>query len=214
VRAELVPTIAIIILETTSIKSNMDVALIEGTDKDVRASHDQISKFKLISSAEQFHKIRTMNNQLIQFIALFLLMLVTGIFWGPWFSLHRSIKVFSKEEFAHIVKTMAANLAVPMRFLMPTCVFFMFLSVWIYPEKNSLGFYLNLLAFGLILISLLVTVLVEVPIVNRIIQWNAAAIPSDWEMLRNRWVKFHVVRTFAALAAFACFGIVIVCCRL
>jgi len=56
-------------------------------------------------------------------------MLVTGIFWGTWFSLNRSIQVFSAEEFIHIGKTIIANLAVPMQFIMPSCILFMLLSI-------------------------------------------------------------------------------------
>ncbi|MES2134229.1 MAG: DUF1772 domain-containing protein [Bacteroidota bacterium] len=147
-----------------------------------------------------------MYSYLIQFLALFLLMLVTGIFWGPWFSLHRSIKVFNIHEFIHIVNTMAANLAVPMRILMPGCILLMLLSVWTYPQGNSLGFYVSLLAFVLTVVSLLVTLIVEVPIINQITQWTGSAYPSDWETIRNRWVKFHVVRTFSSILSFGCFA--------
>ncbi|MFL5731076.1 MAG: anthrone oxygenase family protein [Cytophagaceae bacterium] len=146
-----------------------------------------------------------MNISIIQFFALFLLMLVTGIFWGPWFALHRSIKVFNANEFIRIVNTMSANLARPMQIMMPFCVICIVLSVWLYPRKDSLGFYLEATSFILILVSLLVTVLVEVPIVTSIRQWTAETIPSDWQTIRDRWVKFHVVRTFAALASIACF---------
>ncbi len=36
-----------------------------------------------------------MKSKLVHFIALFLLMLVTGVFWGTWFTLTRSIEAFS-----------------------------------------------------------------------------------------------------------------------
>jgi uncharacterized membrane protein len=147
-----------------------------------------------------------MTTHIIQFLNLFVLMLVTGIFWGPWFSLHRSIKVFNPEEFIHIVQTLAANLAVPMRILMPLCILLMFLSGIIYPDKNSFGFYLNLTALGLSLIFLVITILVEVPIVTQIKQWTHDSFPSNWDTFRNRWLKFHVIRTFASLAAFACYS--------
>jgi len=112
-----------------------------------------------------------MFHPLIQFITLFLLLLVTGIFWGSWFALHRSIHVFQAEEFIHIVKTMAANLS----------------------------------AFLLMAIAVLLTMLVEVPIVAQIKEWSAATIPTNWQLFRNRWVKYHVIRTSVSLASFACF---------
>jgi hypothetical protein len=146
-----------------------------------------------------------MYHHILSFITLFLLMLVTGVFWGPWFALHRSLKVFQAEEFLHIVKTLAANLAVPMRILMPTCIFCLILSVWYYPDRGSLGFYLSLFACLLSLVSLLITVAKEVPYVAQFERWTATTLPSNWETIRDSWVKFHVFRTFASLASFACY---------
>lgn len=146
-----------------------------------------------------------MHYQIIQFIALFLLMLVTGIFWGPLFSLHRTLYVFNKVEFILIVKTIANNLAVPMRIMMPGCILFMFLSIWLYPVKDSIAFYLNIIAFILIIVSLIITLSVELPIVNRIVQWTENSIPSNWESIRDKWIKFHIVRTTTALLSFGCF---------
>jgi uncharacterized membrane protein len=141
----------------------------------------------------------------IEFIALFLLMLVTAVFFGPWFALHRSLHVFNASEFIHIVKTMAANLAIPMRIIMPCCIFFLCLSTWLYPDHQSLEFYMKLIACGLTITSLLITLMVELPIVTQVQQWNPANMPANWEALRDRWVRFHVLRTFASLASFACF---------
>ena len=138
-------------------------------------------------------------------MAILLLMLVTGIFWGPWFALHRSMKVFSKEEFIHIVKTMSANLAMPMRVLMPCCILFVLLSVLNYPQKDTFGFYLLIISFVLILVSLIITMLVEVPIVKQIEKWTRSTVPSNIEAIQNRWLKFHVLRTFAAIISFASF---------
>jgi uncharacterized membrane protein len=144
--------------------------------------------------------------QAIQFFALLLLMLVTGVFWGPWFALHRSLNVFNADQLILIVKTISANLALPMRVLMPSCIFMMLLSVWFFPEKTSVGFYLNLIAFALTLVSLIITLIVEVPIVKQIEQWTTATVPPDWVFIRNRWVRFHVIRTFASLISFVCFS--------
>jgi len=147
-----------------------------------------------------------MANQFIHFTALFLLLLVTGVFWGPWFALHRSLKVFNAGEFLHIVKTLAANLAVPMRILMPACLLFMLLSVWFFPQKNSLEFYLNAGAFLLTIFSLIITLAIEVPIVTQIQQWTPTTLPPNWEAIRDRWIKFHIIRTFSSLLSFACYS--------
>ena len=142
---------------------------------------------------------------IIQFVSLLLLMLVTGVFWGPWLSLHRSLHVFKAEEFIQLVKALATNLAMPMRVIMPGCILFMILTIWFFPEKNSFEFYFILASLGFAVICLVVTLTVELPIVMRIQQWTGATVPSDWEAVRNRWVKFHVVRVISSIASFACF---------
>jgi uncharacterized membrane protein len=144
-----------------------------------------------------------------QLISLFLLMLVTGVFWGTWFSLTRSLNDFSAAEFIHIGKTIIANVSIPMRIIFPACVFFMFLSLLWHHPKKSYGFYLIIVANVLIVITLLITILVEVPIDNQLKQWTASTVPAQWEGIRQRWKLFHTFRTFTSLASFAFFAMAI-----
>ena len=77
-----------------------------------------------------------MKTKLIPFIALFLLLLVTGVFWGTWFTLTRSIEDFSAAEFIHIGKVIIGNVALPMSIIMPSCILVMILSSWFYQQKK------------------------------------------------------------------------------
>ena len=147
-----------------------------------------------------------MNFRLIHFTSLFLLMLVTGVFWGTWFTLTRSIDQFSAAEFMHIGKVIIGNVAAPMRFIMPSCILLMLLSIWFHPRKKSTEFYFHITGFFLIIVTLLVTLLVLVPIDNEIKKWTNETVPSDWGLIRKRWETFHAVRTFCSLASFACFS--------
>src|SRR6266480_7399893 len=146
-----------------------------------------------------------MTLKVTNFVALFLLALVTGVFWGTWFTLTRSIETFSPAEFIHIGKTIIANVAWPMRILMPACILFMLLSAWLYPEKKSPGSFLNMAACLLIIVALLI----EVPIDNQIKTWTAETIPSDWGARRERWQYFRIVRTFVSLVSFGSLAIAI-----
>jgi uncharacterized membrane protein len=145
-----------------------------------------------------------------QFAALFLLTLVTGVFWGTWFTLTRSIEEFSTAEFIHIGKTIIENVAVPMRVIMPSCVVLVILTAWLYPDKRSAGFYFSVAASLLIVITLLITLLIEVPIDHQIKTWTPSSVPSDWQSIRDRWQFFHTVRTFTSLASFASLALAIV----
>ena len=148
-----------------------------------------------------------MKTKIVQVVGLFLLLLVTGTFWGTWFTLTRSLEQFSAAEFIHIGKVIIANVAIPMRIIMPGCILFMILSAWFYSTKKSIGFLLNIAALVLILISLLITLSILVPIDNNIKEWTVATVPSEWEIIRDRWQFYHLVRTFTSLASFLCFSI-------
>jgi uncharacterized membrane protein len=140
----------------------------------------------------------------LQFAALFLLALVTGIFWGPWFALHRSMSGFSATEFLHITRTMVRNLGIPMRILMPCCIVAMGASTWSYPDRQCVGFYFSIAALVLSIIALVVTMAVEVPIVTRIDRWTDTTIPDGWQSLRDRWLSFHIIRVVSSVCSFAC----------
>lgn len=154
-----------------------------------------------------------MKHRAIYFIALFLLMLITGVFWGTWFTLTRSLEGFSADEFIHIGKVIIANVAMPMRIIMPSGILFVLLSLLFYRNKRTAGFYFGLVSFILIVVVLLITLLVLVPIDNDIKQWTTATVPQDWESIRDKWKMFHAMRTFASLASFACFSAFLLAAR-
>jgi len=138
-----------------------------------------------------------------QFISICLAALVTGVFWGPWLGLSRSIETFPPEVFLAIGHRMIANLARIMPILMPAAMLsivpVLFLS---YPTQPA-AFYLAMAGLGMYVVALVVTLAVEVPIDNQIRVWTISALPPDWHRLRDRWASFHVVRTWASVAGLA-----------
>jgi uncharacterized membrane protein len=148
-----------------------------------------------------------MKQKTVEFTGLMLAALVTGVFWGTWFTLTRSLENFSVEEFIHIGKTIISNVAVPMRILMPATLLVMLFALWQTFRTSKLSFYLYCLSFLLMLVTLVITVGVEVPIDNQIKTWTAQSIPSNWQSLRQKWNLFHTVRTFTSIASLAFFTI-------
>jgi len=138
----------------------------------------------------------------LTFITVVLIMLVTGVFWGTWFTLTRSLHDFEASEFIHIGKTIIANVAIPMRIIMPATLFFLLWSMWNAYKNNRLAFYMYTISFVLMLITLVITVGVEVPIDNQIKTWTVDSIPGDWKSFRLRWDKFHTARTFTSIGSF------------
>ena len=137
----------------------------------------------------------------IEFISLMLAALVMGVFWGTWFTLTRSIHDFSAAEFIHIGKTIIDNVAIPMRILMPATLLLMLIAVLLSRHINKYSFYLYSISFLLMVITLIITVAVEVPIDNQIKTWTETSLPENWESIRQKWGMFHTLRTFTSIAS-------------
>jgi len=148
-----------------------------------------------------------MKLKILEFAGLMLAALVTGVFWGTWFTLTRSLENFSPAEFIDIGKTIIANVAIPMRILMPATLLVMLIVFWQAFKTSNLSFYLYGLSFLLMMVTLFITVAVEVPIDNQIKTWTSASIPSNWESLRHTWNRFHTLRTFTSITSLAFFAL-------
>jgi hypothetical protein len=139
--------------------------------------------------------------RIVLFLGILLTALVTGVFWGTWFTLTRSLEAFTPAEFLHIGKTIIANVAVPMRVLMPSTLLLLVAAVWLHPAKRSASFALLAASLALMLATLLITLLVEVPIDNEIRRWTVTTVPGDFEAKRLTWKSFHALRTLTSVAS-------------
>ena len=129
--------------------------------------------------------------------------LVAGMFWGPWAALTRSIDTFSPEVFLPIVNRLNRNMAPLMTVLLPASLLSI-IPLLILSYRLQSTFYLVLTSFFCFSIALIVTVVVEVPIVQEISKWTVGSLPADWKQRRDRWSKFHVVRVLCGFLGFAC----------
>lgn len=111
------------------------------------------------------------------------------------------MKTFTPEVFLAIVDRMNRNMAPLMTVLMPASLLSI-IPVLLYSYRSQPTiFYLNTIAFALFIIALCVTVFVEIPIVEEIVTWTVATLPGNWQQLRDRWIRFHVIRVIAGLAS-------------
>jgi uncharacterized membrane protein len=136
-----------------------------------------------------------------QLISIVLSALTVGMFHGPWIALSRSMKTFSPEFFLEIVDRMNSNMAPVMTVLMPGTMLSIIPVLLFSYRQQPMVFYLSAAGLLLFLIALLVTVVVEVPIVQKIVTWTPSTLPANWQRLRDRWMKFHVVRVIAGIAS-------------
>jgi len=142
--------------------------------------------------------------KILELISILLSVLVAGVFWGPWIALSRSISTFQPEIFLAITHRLARNLAPLMTVPMPVALLSMVPVLALSYSHQPRTFYLTLTGFALFLLALLVTVLIEVPIVNQFTTWTGATMPANWQQLRDRWGSFHLVRIVSSIAGVGC----------
>ena len=139
-----------------------------------------------------------------QLTSIVLSALIAGMFYGPWAALSRSMNTFTPEVFLAIVNRMNRNMAPIMTVLMPTALLSIFPVLFLSYRTQPATFYLNLAGLICFIAALLVTVLVEVPIVEQIVTWTIPTLPANWQQLRDRWRAFHVLRVVAGLTGLVC----------
>jgi uncharacterized membrane protein len=143
--------------------------------------------------------------RITQFANVLLIALVSGVLWGTWFSLGRSIETFSADVFLSIGQAMIHNLAVPMRVLMPlTMVSFIVLLYLLWHQRTSKAFVLTAAALFFMLATIAITLIVEVPIDNQIKTWTVHTLPANWQALRSHWEAYHTLRTMTGLVSLGC----------
>jgi hypothetical protein len=142
--------------------------------------------------------------RLLDILNISLAALISGIFWGPWLALTRSMRTLAPDVFLAVVHRLDRNLGGIMGVLFPIALLsFVPVLVLDVGFGCTFAFVLGLVAFALFLLALIVTMIVEVPIVKQIRGWTVETMPPNWEALRDRWVSFHLLRVVPAIAGLA-----------
>ncbi|MGW0876136.1 anthrone oxygenase family protein [Streptomyces sp. NPDC002740] len=76
-------------------------------------------------------------------------------------------------------------------------------AVWAIAGWHHRGAGLVVTASALLILSVVMSILLLVPINNRVKTWTADGLPADWKQQMNRWDRFHYVRVALIVAAFA-----------
>jgi uncharacterized membrane protein len=143
--------------------------------------------------------------KVVQFVTLLLFSLVTGVFWGTWFGLSRSMSALTPATFLEVGHTMIGNLGGPMSVLMPAALVSTLIStVLLLRRGQTRSSVFAVSAFVLLLVAMIVTLIVNVPIDRQIQSWTTTTLPADWSAIRDRWELYHGLRTLVSLTALAC----------
>ncbi|MDH6520802.1 putative membrane protein [Streptomyces sp. SAI-208] len=76
-------------------------------------------------------------------------------------------------------------------------------ALWAVAGRQHDGTGLVVTAAGLLLLSVVMSILLLVPINNRNKTWTPETRPADWKQQLNRWERLHYVRVAVIVAAFA-----------
>ena len=133
-----------------------------------------------------------------ELISIILSTLVAGIFFGPWVAFGGTAG--KPEIWLAIVNRFNSNLFRVMSVLMPGALLSIVPVLFMTYNGQRSTFFLNAIAVVLSAAGLLVTVLVQRPLVKQMRTWTVATLPHNWEQIRNRWEAFHAVRVVASVA--------------
>ncbi|MEW2167204.1 DUF1772 domain-containing protein [Streptomyces sp. NPDC007084] len=75
-------------------------------------------------------------------------------------------------------------------------------AVWSVAGWDEGGAGLVVAGAGLLIVSVVMSILLLVPINNRVKTWTADGLPEDWKQQMGRWDRFHYVRVAVLIAAF------------
>jgi hypothetical protein len=67
---------------------------------------------------------------------------------------------------------------------------------------NRTAWHFAAFAFSIQAFAVLFSVILPVPINNRIMRWTPATLPQDWRAQERRWDAFHSFRTLGLLGSF------------
>jgi hypothetical protein len=136
---------------------------------------------------------------ILDVVSITLAALVLGVFWGPWLALTRSLDTLVAPVFLTVVHRMDKNLGRSMTILYPvTLVAIVTMPILSY-RCTAAAFWLVAAGLAMFVIALVVTTAIEVPIVATIRDWTETSMPGDWQALRDRWVRFHLLRVIPGI---------------
>ena len=141
---------------------------------------------------------------MFQFAAIVLTALSMSVHFGTWLTEAPMRETSSGAVFTEIQKgrDRVASRVMPILenaaiLLVAACVFL--------SRTVPIAFGLSLAGLVLIAADMAVTLTCNVPINKQVQGWNASAPPPVWAELRDRWEKFHTIRTVLIVSGFSLF---------
>ncbi|HWD61667.1 MAG TPA: DUF1772 domain-containing protein [Humibacter sp.] len=142
---------------------------------------------------------------MIRTVLRFISLLFTGLFAGFLVGIlvfELSLRGFDGSVYAQVQQVTLVALPVLATVLLFPAIISTAILVIVTVRHRDGSFWVTTVALGLLLVSLIVTLVVNVPINLAEGGWSVSSPPADWATSRDRWQIGHAVRTLAALLAF------------
>ncbi|HEX4444158.1 MAG TPA: anthrone oxygenase family protein [Galbitalea sp.] len=136
--------------------------------------------------------------RLLDILAIVLAALILGVFWGPWLALTRSMNTLPPAVFLAVTHRLDRNLGRAMTVLYPVSLLAI-IAMAVLSFGSALAFGLIVAGLAMLVLALVVTTVVEVPIVAQVRGWTESTMPANWQKLRDRWMSFHLLRVIPGI---------------
>ena len=143
--------------------------------------------------------------KIVQFVALLLTALGMGVHFGTWLAEGPLRNTQSGALFIEVHKGRDRVAARVMPILGSASLIFLALAV-VLVRAVPAAFILSLAGLLLCIGDMLITVLVNVPINGKVQGWQPDSPPPEWTLLRDRWERFHGIRSLLVVSGFTLFA--------
>jgi hypothetical protein len=143
--------------------------------------------------------------QILQFLAIVSASLSMGVHFGTWLTEApmretRSGPLFTevqqgRDRVAARIMPVLGNASIV---LVAACAFLV--------RAVPVALALSLIGLVLIVGDMAVTLICNVPINKQVQSWSVAKPPPEWAELRDRWEKYHTIRTVLIVSGFSLFA--------
>lgn len=137
-----------------------------------------------------------------QFAAIILAALSMSVHFGTWLTERPIRRTHSGALFTEVHQGRDAVAARVMPILGNAAILFVAFSALL-SRHTPAAFVLALTGLGFLIADMSVTLTFNVPINKEVQTWRTEAPPAEWQHLRDRWERFHTIRTFLIVLGFA-----------
>ena len=149
----------------------------------------------------------------IELLSLLLVGWIAGAELGSWCCVQPVVARLPYEQFVAAEQGMLRTFGRLMPVLMPLSGILAVALIILSREDTSFVLWLRVAAAFCIAVTVVTTLLVNVPINTQTASWQLTNDPSEWEQMRERWHFFQGVRGALFAAAFALLAIPLVLTR-